>query len=83
MILRVAGAADDRLYVPHQVVREFWRNRQSVIAGLGSASKDAHGAMSKNATSTSDAISRWRRVSRCLRMIARQSFSMFRSSTAH
>jgi hypothetical protein len=58
-LLRVAGAAGDRLYVPHQVLLEFWRNRQSVIASLGSATKDAHGALSKNATSTSDAISRW------------------------
>ncbi|WP_345503910.1 PIN-like domain-containing protein [Pedococcus ginsenosidimutans] len=58
-LLSVAEAAGDRLYVPHQVLREFWRNRQSVIASLGSATKDAHGALTKNATSTSDAISRW------------------------
>ena len=58
-LLGVARAAADRLFVPHQVVREFWRNRQSVIASLGSASKDAQGALAKNATSTKDAISRW------------------------
>jgi hypothetical protein len=45
--------------VPHQVIREFWRNRQSVIAGLGSATKDAQNALAKNATSTKDAIARW------------------------
>lgn len=45
--------------MPHQVVREFWRNRQSVIASLGSASRDAQSALAKNVTSTKDAISRW------------------------
>ena len=44
-LLRVAEAAAERLFVPHQVVREFWRNRQSVIASLGSASKDAQAAL--------------------------------------
>lgn len=58
-LLRVLAAANDRLFIPHQVVREFWRNRQTVIAGLGSASKDAQNALSKNATSTKDAIARW------------------------
>ncbi len=58
-LLRVAGAAGDRLFIPHQVVREFWRNRQSVLSGLGGASREAHGALSKNATSTKDAVSRW------------------------
>lgn len=58
-LLRVANAVSDRLFVPHQVVLEFWRNRQSVIASLGSAAKEAQGALSKNATSTKDAISRW------------------------
>lgn len=58
-LLRVAEAAADRLFVPHQVVREFWRNRQSVIASLGSASRDAQNALAKNATSTNDAIARW------------------------
>ena len=58
-LISVATAAGDRLFVPHQVVREFWRNRQSVISGLGSASKDAQSALAKNATSTKDAISRW------------------------
>lgn len=58
-LLRVAEAAAERLFVPHQVVREFWRNRQSVIASLGSASRDAQAALAKNSTSTKDAITRW------------------------
>lgn len=58
-LLSVAAAVEERLFVPHQVLREFWRNRQAVIASLGSASKDAQSALSKNRTSTKDAISRW------------------------
>lgn len=58
-LLSVAKAAEERLFVPHQVIREFWRNRQSVIAGLGSATKDAQSALAKNATSTKDAVARW------------------------
>lgn len=58
-LLRVAEAAAERLFVPHQVVREFWRNRQLVIASLGSASRDAQAALAKNSTSTKDAIARW------------------------
>lgn len=58
-MLRVFNAARERLFVPHQVVREFWRNRQSVIGTSGSATKDIHSAFSKNSTSTQDAIRRW------------------------
>ncbi len=58
-LLKVASAARSRLFVPHQVVNEFWRNRQSVIASLGTASKDAQSALLKNSVSTKDAIARW------------------------
>lgn len=60
-LLRIVEAASDRFFIPHQVVREFWRNRQAVIASLGSASSEAHSALAKNAKSSSDAISRWAR----------------------
>lgn len=58
-ILAVLGAAQKRLFVPHQVAREFWRNRQGVLAVLGNASRDAKAALRKNASSTSDAVERW------------------------
>lgn len=58
-LLSVAEAAGQRLFIPHQIVREFWRNRQSVIASRGTAFKDTQGALGKNETSTTDAISRW------------------------
>lgn len=34
LALDVLEAVGDSLWVPHQVMREFWRNRQSVIAGI-------------------------------------------------
>lgn len=58
-LLEILNAVKERLFVPHQVMREFWRNRQSVIAGLGSATKDTFSAFDKNRTSTQDAIRRW------------------------
>lgn len=47
-LLEVLGAVTNRLFLPHQVIREFWRNRQSVISGLGGTSKEARNALSKN-----------------------------------
>ena len=58
-LVSVVEAASSRLFVPHQVVREFWRNRQAVIAGLGSVSRDMYAALRKNEASTVDAIGRW------------------------
>lgn len=58
-ILNVAEFADNRLFVPHQVIREFWRNRQSVISELGKPSKNARDSLAKNQNSTKDVIERW------------------------
>ncbi|MFE6920601.1 PIN-like domain-containing protein [Nocardia sp. NPDC057663] len=58
-LLAVLSAAGGRLFVPHQVVREFWRNRQSVLGGLGGAKREVQSALNRNCTSTNDAIRRW------------------------
>jgi hypothetical protein len=58
-ILKILEAARNQLFVPHQVVREFWRNRQTVISNLGAATKDVNAALKKNESSTEDAITRW------------------------
>ncbi len=58
-LLTVIETLQDMLFVPHQVVQEFWRNRLSVINGLGSATSEAHGSLSKNKTSTQNAIRNW------------------------
>lgn len=48
----------DRLFIPHQVVREFWRNRQSVLGGPLSSNREVTNALAKNETSTRDALTR-------------------------
>ncbi|MGW6427726.1 PIN-like domain-containing protein [Nocardia sp. NPDC055053] len=58
-LLAVLLAARERLFIPHQVVREFWRNRQTVLGGLGTAKKEAQAALAKNCTSTQNAIRLW------------------------
>ena len=58
-LLSIARACGDRLFIPHQVLREFWRNRQTVLASLGGASKETQSALQKNSKSSRDAIQRW------------------------
>jgi hypothetical protein len=58
-LLGVLSAAKQRLFVPHQVILEFWRNRQSVVASLGSATRDTQSAFTRNGASTQDAVRRW------------------------
>ncbi len=58
-LLRLLEQLGDRLFVPHQVLREFWRNRQSVLGSPAAANRDMSGALSKNAASSRDAIKRW------------------------
>lgn len=58
-LLTVIAAMSDNIFIPHQVVREFWRNRQSVIAGLGGASRDAKNALQKSQSSAISAIDHW------------------------
>lgn len=58
-ILEVVSVVGDRLFVPHQVVREFWRNRQAVVSSLGSTSKEARELLQKNSRASSSAITNW------------------------
>ncbi len=38
-LLGVLRRLDDRLWLPHQVVREFWRNRLGVLTSRGAGSE--------------------------------------------
>ena len=58
-LLRVLRALGDRLWVPNQVLREFWRNRLSVLASRGAGTDQALAALSKQQRATSDAIHQW------------------------
>jgi hypothetical protein len=58
-LLDVLRRLGDRLWVPHQVAREFWRNRLSVIARRGTGSEQALAAFAKQHRATLDAIHQW------------------------
>ncbi len=58
-LLGVLRHLGDRLWVPHQVVREFWRNRLGVLASRGTGSEQALTAFTKQQRATVDAIQQW------------------------
>ncbi|WP_426937418.1 PIN-like domain-containing protein [Brevibacterium sp. LE-L] len=58
-ILQILQSIGERLFVPHQAVLEFWRNRQSVISSLGDATREAIRITKKNRESTITALNNW------------------------
>jgi hypothetical protein len=58
-LLGVLRRLGDRLWVPNQVLREFWRNRLGVLASRGAGTEQALTALSKQQRATSDAIQQW------------------------
>lgn len=60
-LLAVLDRLRERLWVPHQVLAEFWRNReQNAVLGHHSArAKEAGTALSKAGRSVGDALDRW------------------------
>lgn len=60
-IFSVLGKLRDRLWIPHQVLSEFWRNRDlsSVRGHHRTKAKDACAALDKVHRSTNDALDRW------------------------
>jgi rRNA-processing protein FCF1 len=58
-LLRVLRTLGDRLWIPHQVITEFWRNRLSVVTGRGAAADQALSAFAKQHRATSDALNQW------------------------
>ncbi|MGH3985617.1 MAG: PIN-like domain-containing protein [Pseudonocardiaceae bacterium] len=58
-LLGVLRKLGDRLWLPHQVVREFWRNRLGVLANRGTGSEQALTAFARQQRATVDAIHQW------------------------
>jgi len=58
-LLGVLRRLGDRLWVPNQVLREFWRNRLRVLANRGAGTQQALAALSKQQRATSDTIQQW------------------------
>jgi PIN like domain len=58
-LLRVLRKLGNRLWVPHQALLEFWRNRLSVVASRGAGTDQALNALGKQQKATEDAIRQW------------------------
>jgi len=61
-LLGVMGRLGDRLWVPHQVLREFWRNRLGVLTGRGSGTEQALAALAKQQRATADILNQWAKM---------------------
>lgn len=58
-LLAALGALGDRLWVPHQVLAEFWRNRETAINDARSTSTKAAQDMSGHAGSAVQTLRTW------------------------
>lgn len=58
-LLGVFKMIGDRLWVPHQAIREFWRNRMGVLTSRETAASQALAAFAKQRRATEDAIRQW------------------------
>ncbi|MFI2758860.1 PIN-like domain-containing protein [Streptomyces echinatus] len=58
-LLRALGALEDRLWVPHQVLVEFWRNREGTISDARSTGTKAAEDMAGHATQAVKTLRTW------------------------
>lgn len=58
-LLAVLERLGDRLVIPHQALREFWRNRIKLIGNPNAASRAATSALDKSKQSASNAVDQW------------------------
>ncbi len=58
-LLGVMRSLGERLWVPHQVMREFWRNRVSVLVSRGAGTEQALNALEKQQNAAADALHQW------------------------
>lgn len=58
-LLEVMRSLGERLWVPHQVMREFWRNRVSVLGSRGAGTEQALNALDKQQRAAAEALHQW------------------------
>ena len=58
-LITVLQKLGDRLVVPHQAVREFWRRRQHTLDSPRRSTKEATDALAKSGRSVCDALASW------------------------
>ena len=61
-LIKTLRSLGDRLVVPHQALREFWRRRQHAEDSPSAATKAATVALDKSGRSISDALATWARA---------------------
>jgi hypothetical protein len=61
-LIETLRSLGDRLVVPHQALREFWRRRQRAQDSPAAATKVATDALDKSSRSICDALSTWARA---------------------
>lgn len=58
-LIETLRSLGDRLVVPHQALREFWRRRQRAQDSPGGATKAAADALARSGRSIGDALAAW------------------------
>lgn len=58
-LIKTLTSLGDRLIVPHQALREFWRHRQRSQGSPATATKTATDALAKSGRSMNDALTTW------------------------
>jgi hypothetical protein len=58
-LINILKSLDDRLVIPHQALREFWRHRQRSQGSPRGATKTATDALAKSGRSMGDALATW------------------------
>lgn len=58
-LLRALGAVEDRLWVPHQVLVEFWRNREGTLSEARSSGAQAAEDMAGHAAQAERTLRTW------------------------
>lgn len=58
-LIKVMQGLGESLWIPHQVMREFWRNRESVIDQLGETPKESLTRLAKAQQEAEDAVRAW------------------------
>jgi PIN like domain len=61
-LLAVLGRLGDRLWVPHQAIKEFWRHRLGVLTTPNSGAATALAALGKPQKSVEDALTQWAKM---------------------
>ncbi|MBB5851362.1 PIN-like domain-containing protein [Amycolatopsis umgeniensis] len=58
-LLAVLGKLGERLWIPHQVAHEFWKNRENALGDLKKVTKEAAATLNDLSSQASQALATW------------------------